>query len=161
MPVFYFILPLYSFWHMDDFSWGTTRQVSAKLSSPKSGDETERSGGDSPTGFEIIDSQVIDADEYARGVQRASGGKKNRHSSAPKRDRRKHNNHASAPPYSETGRLNLQPKLHSSVPVDVDAISVDDSSFAVSATSKTKFDPRKYRDADEARAARRSRRREC
>jgi hypothetical protein len=29
MPVFYFVLPLYSFWHMDDFSWGTTRQVSA------------------------------------------------------------------------------------------------------------------------------------
>ena len=29
VPVFYFILPLYSFWHMDDFSWGTTRQLSA------------------------------------------------------------------------------------------------------------------------------------
>merc|ERR1719203_2559117 len=28
VPVFYFILPLYSFWHMDDFSWGSTRQVS-------------------------------------------------------------------------------------------------------------------------------------
>eukprot|EP00984_Skeletonema_dohrnii_P026324 scaffold15674_cov81-Skeletonema_dohrnii-CCMP3373.AAC.1 len=28
VPVFYFVLPLYSFWHMDDFSWGTTRQVS-------------------------------------------------------------------------------------------------------------------------------------
>lgn len=28
IPVFYFILPIYSFWHMDDFSWGTTRQVS-------------------------------------------------------------------------------------------------------------------------------------
>ena len=27
VPVFYFILPLYSFYHMDDFSWGTTRQV--------------------------------------------------------------------------------------------------------------------------------------
>eukprot|EP00569_Conticribra_weissflogii_P014332 CAMPEP_0171415814 /NCGR_PEP_ID=MMETSP0880-20121228/39775_1 /TAXON_ID=67004 /ORGANISM="Thalassiosira weissflogii, Strain CCMP1336" /LENGTH=176 /DNA_ID=CAMNT_0011934045 /DNA_START=438 /DNA_END=968 /DNA_ORIENTATION=- len=27
VPVFYFILPLYSFWHMDDFSWGATRQV--------------------------------------------------------------------------------------------------------------------------------------
>ncbi|KAL3768781.1 hypothetical protein ACHAWU_006882 [Discostella pseudostelligera] len=26
--VFYFLMPLYSFWHMDDFSWGTTRQVS-------------------------------------------------------------------------------------------------------------------------------------
>jgi len=27
VPVFYFILPLYSFWHMDDLSWGQTRQV--------------------------------------------------------------------------------------------------------------------------------------
>jgi uncharacterized protein YdaU (DUF1376 family) len=23
--VFYFVLPLYSFWNLDDFSWGTTR----------------------------------------------------------------------------------------------------------------------------------------
>jgi chitin synthase len=30
IPVFYFILPLYSFWHMDDFSWGSTRQVAEK-----------------------------------------------------------------------------------------------------------------------------------
>ncbi len=28
VPVFCFILPIYSFWHMDDFSWGRTRQVS-------------------------------------------------------------------------------------------------------------------------------------
>lgn len=27
IPVFYFLLPIYSFWNMDDFSWGTTRQV--------------------------------------------------------------------------------------------------------------------------------------
>ena len=27
VPVFYFILPLYAFWHMDDFSWGETRKV--------------------------------------------------------------------------------------------------------------------------------------
>mmetsp|Transcript_993 Transcript_993/g.1643 ORF Transcript_993/g.1643 Transcript_993/m.1643 type:complete len:884 (-) Transcript_993:146-2797(-) len=36
VPVFYFILPIYSFWHMDDFSWGTTRQVEAKAGSGKS-----------------------------------------------------------------------------------------------------------------------------
>lgn len=29
MPVFYFVLPLYAFWHMDDFSWGETRKVAA------------------------------------------------------------------------------------------------------------------------------------
>ena len=27
LPVFFFILPLYSMWNMDDLSWGTTRQV--------------------------------------------------------------------------------------------------------------------------------------
>lgn len=27
IPVFSFFLPLYSFWKMDDFSWGTTRLV--------------------------------------------------------------------------------------------------------------------------------------
>jgi chitin synthase len=27
IPVFYFYLPMYAFWHMDDLSWGKTRQV--------------------------------------------------------------------------------------------------------------------------------------
>jgi Chitin synthase len=29
IPVFYFYLPIYAFWHMDDLSWGKTRQVQA------------------------------------------------------------------------------------------------------------------------------------
>ena len=38
VPVFYFLLPLYAFWHMDDFSWGETRKVAAmqsNFSNPK------------------------------------------------------------------------------------------------------------------------------
>merc|ERR1712127_816020 len=27
LPVFYLVLPVYSFWNMDDFSWGKTRSV--------------------------------------------------------------------------------------------------------------------------------------
>ena len=30
IPVFSFALPLYSFWHMDDFSWGNTRIVTGE-----------------------------------------------------------------------------------------------------------------------------------
>lgn len=30
MPVYAFALPLYSFWHMDDFSWGNTRVVTGE-----------------------------------------------------------------------------------------------------------------------------------
>ncbi|MBU5857081.1 hypothetical protein JVV04_20295, partial [Vibrio cholerae O1] len=26
-PIYAFLLPIYSFWHMDDFSWGNTRVV--------------------------------------------------------------------------------------------------------------------------------------
>jgi chitin synthase len=33
VPVFYVILPLYAFWHMDDFSWGETRKVAAMKNS--------------------------------------------------------------------------------------------------------------------------------
>jgi hypothetical protein len=29
VPVFYFVLPLYSFWRMDDFTWGTTRVIAS------------------------------------------------------------------------------------------------------------------------------------
>eukprot|EP00970_Alexandrium_tamarense_P006015 scaffold1011_cov192-Alexandrium_tamarense.AAC.7 len=35
VPVFYFLLPLYAFWHMDDFSWGETRKVAAMKDSFK------------------------------------------------------------------------------------------------------------------------------
>ncbi|KAK5369573.1 hypothetical protein LTR20_006298 [Exophiala xenobiotica] len=31
MPVFSFGLPLYAFWHMDDFSWGNTRLVTGEM----------------------------------------------------------------------------------------------------------------------------------
>lgn len=37
VPVFYFILPIYSFWHMDDLSWGTTRQVTEKKPASENG----------------------------------------------------------------------------------------------------------------------------
>jgi chitin synthase len=33
IPVFYFYLPMYAFWHMDDLSWGKTRQVQPKKKS--------------------------------------------------------------------------------------------------------------------------------
>lgn len=31
LPVWNFILPVYSFWHFDDFSWGETRKVSGEV----------------------------------------------------------------------------------------------------------------------------------
>jgi hypothetical protein len=36
IPVFYFYLPIYAFWHMDDLSWGKTRQVKTEKK-PESG----------------------------------------------------------------------------------------------------------------------------
>lgn len=27
LPIWNFVLPVYAFWHFDDFSWGATRQV--------------------------------------------------------------------------------------------------------------------------------------
>ncbi|KAL7462210.1 hypothetical protein ACHAXS_002600 [Conticribra weissflogii] len=62
VPVFYFILPLYSFSKMDDFSWGTTRQVD-ESTIPESTDGDVETGapphhscgggfGTSPTGHQ-------------------------------------------------------------------------------------------------------------
>ena len=48
VPVFYFILPLYSFWHMDDFSWGTTRQLSASPTPAVKANATFDTERDSP-----------------------------------------------------------------------------------------------------------------
>ena len=36
LPVFFFILPLYSMWNVDDLKWGTTRQVANKKPTPSS-----------------------------------------------------------------------------------------------------------------------------
>jgi chitin synthase len=42
LPVFYLILPTYSFWNMDDFSWGKTRSVGGSAANNASaGDDDE------------------------------------------------------------------------------------------------------------------------
>lgn len=39
LPVWNFILPVYSFWHFDDFSWGETRKVEGEAKGASHGDE--------------------------------------------------------------------------------------------------------------------------
>ena len=100
VPVFYFILPLYSFWHMDDFSWGSTRQVSGAPQQVKnittgSRDETVNSDIVSPM------SVITDVDDH--GQHQKARGK----------------NARSSPPDVESVKLDLKPKPHSSH-VDVD-----------------------------------------
>merc|ERR1712127_861252 len=41
LPVFYLILPLWSFWNMDDFSWGKTRAVTGSGAVGNAQDENE------------------------------------------------------------------------------------------------------------------------
>ncbi|KAI8587945.1 chitin synthase 6 [Geranomyces variabilis] len=41
MPVFSFWLPLYSFWHFDDFSWGNTRKIAGAAGKDSHGGDTE------------------------------------------------------------------------------------------------------------------------
>ncbi|KAJ3019033.1 hypothetical protein HKX48_002468 [Thoreauomyces humboldtii] len=48
MPVFSFWLPLYSFWHFDDFSWGNTRKIAGA-------EGKDSHGGDQ----EVFDASVI------------------------------------------------------------------------------------------------------
>merc|ERR1711933_228084 len=45
MPVFYVLLPLYSFWNMDDFSWGKTREVAAMDASHAAAAQAAGGGG--------------------------------------------------------------------------------------------------------------------
>lgn len=48
LPVFCIILPLYSFWHFDDFSWGKTRQI-----------EGDNGGGDHSHGMKKLDTNLV------------------------------------------------------------------------------------------------------
>ncbi|KAJ3417076.1 Chitin synthase, class 3 [Chytridiales sp. JEL 0842] len=41
LPVWNFVLPLYAFWHFDDFTWGETRKVEGET---KQGDHSKRHG---------------------------------------------------------------------------------------------------------------------
>ena len=42
IPIFFFLLPLYSFWNMDDLSWGQTRQVQTESNTPKIKSDTPK-----------------------------------------------------------------------------------------------------------------------
>lgn len=54
LPVFYLILPVYSFWNMDDFSWGKTRAVS----------------GNTAAAGKVVDEEDEDEDEEDKGAHR-------------------------------------------------------------------------------------------
>merc|ERR1712157_255019 len=130
-------------------SWGSTRQVSkeTKVNDTKSRDDTIKSDRESPMGFEIVDSRAIETNEYHRVTRKSAAQKTSK----------------VAGPYASAGsakrdELNLKPKLRSSAPVDVDAVSAGEFSMEV---SRTKFDPRKYKDAEEAKRIRNLRRGEC
>ncbi len=150
VPVFYFILPLYSFWHMDDFSWGITRQVSGDQKGGLTSVQTMDTDVESPRGFEVVGSKIIIADDYENRAQHNGGGRKPSH----------HARSGAKGARPEAGRLNLMPKLNetSTGPVDLDEVEIDDESRA---STVIKFDRTKYRNADEARKSRRERRGEC
>ncbi|CAO3598523.1 unnamed protein product [Absidia cylindrospora] len=42
IPVFSFFIPIYAFWHFDDFSWGNTRIVVGESGSGSSGDKSKK-----------------------------------------------------------------------------------------------------------------------
>ncbi|KAI3651516.1 hypothetical protein MP228_002819 [Amoeboaphelidium protococcarum] len=46
LPVWNFVLPVYAFWHFDDFSWGQTRQVAGE----KKGGDAHGHGGEDEAG---------------------------------------------------------------------------------------------------------------
>eukprot|EP00804_Cyclotella_cryptica_P030102 CCRYP_009519-RA/>CCRYP_009519-RA protein AED:0.07 eAED:0.07 QI:508/0.5/0.33/1/0.5/0.66/3/0/1145 len=70
VPVFYFVLPLYAFWHMDDFSWGETRKVAAMKESfnkpPPPPEETDEADEDSDE-----ESEAYSRDSRSRGSKRS------------------------------------------------------------------------------------------
>jgi chitin synthase len=71
VPVFYFILPLYAFWHMDDFSWGETRKVAAM-----------KEGFGKPPPQETDRDDDDESDEESEVLsRRSSGGSRSRASS--------------------------------------------------------------------------------
>jgi len=84
VPVFYFVLPLYAFWHMDDFSWGETRKVAAMQSNfsnppPKKKDEDEESYEGSDEGSDE-GSEYSDENSYDDSKRSGRSGRSSRRS---------------------------------------------------------------------------------
>lgn len=50
LPIWNFVLPLYAFWHFDDFSWGETRRVTGEI---KGHDHSARDGEFDGTGINM------------------------------------------------------------------------------------------------------------
>lgn len=59
LPIWNFILPVYAFWHFDDFSWGQTRQVEGE----KAGGHGH--GGDGGGGSSSGNSNMIEMKTWA------------------------------------------------------------------------------------------------
>ena len=147
---------LYSaFWHMDDFSWGATRQVSGQATkATKSRDETECSDRCSPMGFEVT------ADEFNQHTRRSST-----QSSTPPRHTGQSRNYRASRPVDVDEELRKystithhNPRSH---PIDVDDITMDSALQNTVNTRGTEYNPNKYSNAEEAKRARRLRRGEC
>jgi chitin synthase len=105
VPVFYFVLPLYAFWHMDDFSWGETRKVAAMQKSfnnpapavEKEEDDystgSDRSGEGSEEGYDDDDysqeeggeEDEYDEDNYSREDSYTQGSRGGSRSSRSRR----------------------------------------------------------------------------
>merc|ERR1719356_240879 len=62
MPVFYILLPPCAFWHMDDFSWGKTREVAAMDASHAAA--AQAAGGAGQKRLEDDDSRGSDESDY-------------------------------------------------------------------------------------------------
>jgi len=78
VPVFYLVLPIYSFWKMDDFSWGTTRVTADDSNSKKAitadtmtMDEEQGGGG----GGAVDSNKVSSTDTSDEGGNKASTDK--------------------------------------------------------------------------------------
>jgi len=69
LPVFYLILPVYSFWNMDDFSWGKTRAVGGSAVNNAQPTEEEAFEDDEYDEKE----KFVDDNTYASGTSDRSG----------------------------------------------------------------------------------------
>lgn len=135
VPVFYFILPLYSFWHMDDFSWGTTRQLSSSPTPAVKATATFETLSDSPGAPVNASAAAIQSQRQSFQLNSSAAAIQSQRQGSP----------ANA---ENVEKLNLKPKLNS-------------AQLMNSTADDTTYDPNKYRNAEEAKQVRRLRRAEC
>lgn len=103
MPLFNFILPAYSFWNFDDFSWGNTRLIVGENKSEGHGN------GEEGPAFDVKSIPIKKWDDYVNEVQKTSNYSNDEIKVSDSASQRGYGSRPASPHYPPMQEVQLRP----------------------------------------------------